>query len=130
MRTWIATVGIAAALFFVPAVGHVTAQDAKDDAKKAGKQTKEAGKDAGEAAKSAGKSAGEAGKAAGEGAKEAGKAAGEAGKDVGKATKDAAKGVKNDVQGKTITARCADGTLQKGVSAATACTDHGGVRKK
>jgi gas vesicle protein len=125
MRMLMTTVGIVAALSLAPMPSaRALAQDtAKEDAKKAGQNAKEAGKDAGEAAK-------DAGKATAEGAKEVGKATGQAGKEVGKASKDAAKGVKNEVKGKTITAQCADGTLQKGTSTATACHDHGGAAAK
>jgi hypothetical protein len=131
MRSWLVTMGLVAALCVVGTPTMSWAQDsAKEDAKQAGEKTKDAGKAAGDAAKEGGKAAGKAGKAVGEGAKDVGEATGDAAKDVGKATKDAAKGVKNDVTGKTIKAKCADGTTQSGKSAATACEKHGGPATK
>jgi hypothetical protein len=119
MRSGLVTIGLVLALSAVGTPTVIWAQDsAKEDAKKAGEKTKDAGK------------AGKTGKAVGEGAKDVGEATGDAAKDVGKATKDAAEGVKNDVTGKTIKAKCADGTTQSGKSAATACEKHGGPAAK
>jgi type II secretory pathway pseudopilin PulG len=131
MRSWILTIGLVAALAAVGTPTASWAQDsAKEDAKQAGQKTKEAGKAAGDAAKEGGKAVGKTGKAVGEGAKDVGEATGDAAKDVGKATKDAAKDVKDDVTGKTVKAKCADGTTHSGKSAASACEKHGGPAAK
>jgi hypothetical protein len=131
MRSGLVTIGLVVALSAVGTPTVSWAQDsAKEDAKKAGEKTKDAGKAAGDAAKEGGKAVGKTGKAVGEGAKDVGEATGDAAKDVGKATKDGAEGVKNDVTGKTIKAKCTDGTTQSGKSAATACEKHGGPAAK
>jgi hypothetical protein len=131
MRSGLVTIGLVVVLSAVGTPTVTWAQDsAKEDAKKAGEKTKDAGKAAGEAAKEGGKAAGKTGKAVGEGAKDVGEATGDAAKDVGKATKDAAKDVKDDVTGKTVKAKCADGTTHSGKSAASACEKHGGPAAK
>jgi hypothetical protein len=88
--------------------------DAKQDAKKAGKEAKQAGKEAGEATK-------DAAKATAKGTKHAAKA-------TAKSTKHAAKKVKRKLTPKTRSAMCKDGTTQRGKTKTTACHEHGGVR--
>ena len=89
--------------------------DAKQDAKKAGKEAKEAGKQAGEATK-------DAAKATLKGTRHAAKA-------TAKGTKRAAKTVKRKLTPGTTTAMCKDGTTQTGKTKTTACHDHGGLER-
>ena len=77
--------------------------DAKQDAKKAGKEVKEAGKQTGEAAKDAGKA-------------------------TAKVTKKTAKTITRKLTPNTTHAVCKDGTTQSGKTKTTACADHGGVK--
>jgi hypothetical protein len=84
-------------------VSPAVAQGAKEEAKKAGEATKEAGKETGEAAKHVGKA-------------------------TVKGAKKGAKVVKNAVLADAVT-ECKDGTVQKGRTKATACDDHGGVKR-
>ena len=91
---------LACALMF-GASGAAFAQDAKDDAKKAGKAAEQAGKDTGEAAEHAGKA-------------------------TAKTAKKTGKVIKKAVTPDTTTALCKDGTVQKGKTKITACDDHGG----
>jgi hypothetical protein len=57
-------------------------------------------------------------------------AAKHAGKTVTKATKKAARATKDAVTPDTTSALCKDGTVQTGKTKATACDDHGGVKKQ
>ena len=101
------------------------ATDAKQDAKKAGKEAKNAGKETGEAAKDAGKAAGKATKSA---VKKTGQVTRDAAKEVGTGTKKAAKTVKRKLTRHRTHATCKDGTVQTGRTKTTACTNHGGVQ--
>jgi hypothetical protein len=76
---------------------------AKEEAKKAGEATKEAGKDTADAAKHVGKA-------------------------TAKASKKGARAVKNTVTG-DVTALCNDGKEHSGKTRASACAEHGGVKK-
>jgi hypothetical protein len=102
------------------------ATDAKQDAKKAGKEAKNAGKETGEAAKDAGKAAGKATRSA---VKKTGQVTRDAAKDVGTGTKKAAKTVKRKLAPHRTHATCKDGTVQTGRTKATACAHHGGVQR-
>ena len=108
---------VAAALAFgMPAATAFARQttDAKQDAKKTGKEAKKAGKEAGEATK-------DAAKATGKGTKHAAKA-------TVKGTKHVVKSVKHKLTPDTTSAMCKDGTTQTGKTKTTACHDHGGVK--
>jgi hypothetical protein len=99
--------------------------DAKQDAKKAGKEAKDAGKQTGKAAKDAGKATAKATKSA---AKKTGQVTKDAAKETGTGTKKAAKSVKRKLTPRTTHATCKDGTVQRGKTKTTACADHGGVQ--
>src|SRR5438128_5003552 len=79
---------------------------ASQDAKKAGKEAKKAGKEAGEATK-------DAAKATAKGTRHAARA-------TAKGTKHVAKTVKRKLTPDTTTARCKDGTTQRGKTKTTA----------
>jgi hypothetical protein len=118
---------VACALTFGVSVGTSAQQttDAKEDAKKGGKEAKEAGKETGEAAKDAGKATAKATKSA---AKKTGQVTEDAAKETATGTKKAAKTVKGKLTPDTTSATCKDGTVQTGKTKTTACVDHGGVQ--
>lgn len=117
LKQLLMSMAIAGVLAFgIPTVTAFAQQttDAKQDAKKAGREAKEAGKEAGEATK-------DAAKATAKGTKRAAKA-------TARKTQHVAKTVKRKMTPDTTSAMCKDGTRQTGKTKTTACYDHGGVR--
>ncbi len=105
---------IASVLAFGMPTGMFGQESAKEHLKKAGKATGEAAKETGKATKRVAKKTGQITK--------------DAAKETGEGTKKAAKKLKHKMTPDTTSARCNDGTVQKGKTRTTACANHGGVK--
>jgi hypothetical protein len=100
---------------------------AEQDAKKAKEEAKKAGKETGAATKDAAKATGKTVK---KGAKKTGQVTKDAAKETAEGTKKAAAKTKDAVTLDTTSALCKDGTTQTGKTKTTACDNHGGVAKQ